>query len=276
MQHGRCPQTRLLLVTLLVLLSLGGACRHRPDSAGTPASSALSGSSSAGPAAPMPAANGEVTRQFGTSVQGRPMVAHVMGNGANKTLVIGAVHGNERNTVGLVELLHAYLRKHPEAWQGCTVIIAPCVNPDGWQLRSRRNVHGVDLNRNYPVGWRRIPSDSVYYSGPHPLSEPEAGAVLSLISEYRPQKIISVHGYAHMLLCEGDKPHQMAAAMSRFDHYPIRDSIGYPTPGSLGMYCAAKGDRQGVLTLELPHGRAERLWPQNRDALMAAIHLEIR
>src|SRR5688572_1709059 len=60
---------------------------------------------------------------FGYSVQGRPLWAHVLGDGPNVTLMFAAVHGNETSTPYLVRQLHAHLKRHPGRLQGRRVVL---------------------------------------------------------------------------------------------------------------------------------------------------------
>lgn len=97
------------------------------------------------------AAVSEQEGAFGRSIQGRSLIAYVLGNGPNKTMLLGGFHGNERSVPGVVNTLHQYLRQHPEQWADCTVILIPCVNPDGWAAGTRVNAKSVDINRNFPA-----------------------------------------------------------------------------------------------------------------------------
>jgi murein peptide amidase A len=62
--------------------------------------------------------------------------------------------------------------------------------------------------------------------------------------------------------------------MSTHNGYPSVESIGYPTPGSLGSYAGI--DRAiPMVTLELPRtDPAEKAWSDNREALLAVIRME--
>jgi protein MpaA len=64
----------------------------------------------------------------------------------------------------------------------------------------------------------------------------------------------------------------LARRMAAANGYPIRASIGYPTPGSLGSWAGI--DRHiPIITLELPAAAAAaRCWEANREALLAAVH----
>ena len=69
--------------------------------------------------------------------------------------------------------------------------VLPTYNPDGLAAGSRRNAHGVDLNRNFPYGW--VDLDGNYESGPGPASEPETRAVMAFLREVRPARVLSFH-----------------------------------------------------------------------------------
>ena len=97
---------------------------------------------------------------LGYSVQHRPIeLVHVAGPGP-RVLVVGCIHGNECAGMAVV----AALRKvHPreDLW------LVPTFNPDGLAHDTRQNADGIDLNRNFPTGWRPFgPPWSVYAAGP--------------------------------------------------------------------------------------------------------------
>jgi len=63
--------------------------------------------------------------------------------------------------------------------------------------------------------------------------------------------------------------------MQKYNKYPVKSYIGYPTPGSLGTY-AGKERNIPTITLELPNNISiEKSWLQNKDALIAAIKFNI-
>jgi hypothetical protein len=95
--------------------------------------------------------------------------------------------------------------------------VAPLWNPDGYDhvynvnnlwRKNRRDFGdsiGVDLNRNYAVGWRAICSGSTdplsgTYKGPTPGSEVETQTMMALSRARRFAKVIDLHSYGREVL----------------------------------------------------------------------------
>src|SRR5205823_7637296 len=111
-------------------------------------------------------------------------------------LVVGCIHGNEPAGIAVADAL---ARGRPFA--GVDLWIVPDLNPDGRFADTRGNAHGVDLNRNFPYRWR--PLRGVYYSGPKPLSEPEARIAHRLILRLRPTVSIWFHQHLDLVWGSG-------------------------------------------------------------------------
>jgi protein MpaA len=126
----------------------------------------------------------------GHSVKGRAIVAYERGDSsAPVTLVVGVIHGTEPAGLAVIrDLRRMSLPAGVHLW------LVPTVNPDGLAAGTRQNAHGVDLNRNWPAGWKHngVPWDG-YYSGPRPMSEPENRAMRAFILRVKPELTIWYH-----------------------------------------------------------------------------------
>src|SRR5215218_7077960 len=127
----------------------------------------------------------------GRSLRGERIVAVRRGapDAPVRVLVTGSIHGTE--PAGLAVIRRLRRLKPPGGVQVWTV---RTVNPDGLARGTRQNVHGVDLNRNFPRRWRGggTPFDG-YYPGPRAASEPETRALMRLVRTIRPSVSIHYH-----------------------------------------------------------------------------------
>jgi protein MpaA len=125
---------------------------------------------------------------LGRSQQGRPITAIEL-RGAHATttvLVVGCIHGNECAGLTAIRLLERLRDPRLDLW------IVPNLNPDGTAAGTRVNARGVDLNRNFPAGWRPGPRD-LEYPGPRPLSERESRIAAHLVERIHPQLTVWFH-----------------------------------------------------------------------------------
>jgi protein MpaA len=131
------------------------------------------------------------TMVIGRSVLGRAIVAHRVGaaDAPYVLLVLGQMHGSEprgRDVVREMTML-----RPPAQLQVWTI---STMNPDGAIARRRTNAHRVDLNRNFPLGWRRTPGPQwLYNAGRSAASEPETRAVMVFLDRLRPDLVVSLH-----------------------------------------------------------------------------------
>ncbi len=128
------------------------------------------------------------TRMIGRSVAGRPIMAFHLGReqAAPTVVLFSTMHGDEPATRQILQTL----RDGPPI-RGIDLWVVPAYNPDGLARGTRKNAHGVDLNRNFPHGWADL--DGAYESGPRPRSEPETRAVMRFLRDVRPHYILSFH-----------------------------------------------------------------------------------
>src|SRR5690606_23752947 len=71
--------------------------------------------------------------------------------------------------------------------------------------KNTRNGHGVDINRNYPTGWKSCNGSSSWpsaqdYRGSGPASEPETLAMMNFVASIKPVFNISYHSYSEIVI----------------------------------------------------------------------------
>ncbi|MBC2727049.1 cell wall-binding repeat-containing protein [Desulfosporosinus sp.] len=174
---------------------------------------------------------------IGQSVENRELLLLKLGKGEKKVFLNGSMHAREYMTTSfLMKLIdeYAYAYTYDEAFDNynvktlldnVTLYIVPMVNPDGVNLVQnglsavnnpqkvkqmrlfypklgyaswKANINGVDLNRNFPVGWdvkssdTKVPS-SQNYKGTQPMTEPEVMAVMDLVKNNSFKIVVSYH-----------------------------------------------------------------------------------
>lgn len=151
----------------------------------------------------------------------------------NKTiLIIGIVHGDEPQGKFLIE---NYLSLQGESQSNSKnkLLFIPCLNPDGFDLKTRENANGVDLNRNFHTESPEI----------------ETVFVKEIIEEFKPDIILTLHAPYKVVNYDGPAE-KIAQDISEIIGYPTSNDIGYPTPGSMGTYAGIER-KIPIITLEL-------------------------
>jgi protein MpaA len=209
-----------------------------------------------------------VQRQIvGTSVENRPIECIMLGQGPDVIFILATIHGNEPAGTPLVRQLSKYLQQNTQLLIGKKVVLLPVANPDGLYSNSRFNANGVNLNRNFATD-NRINRRKFGYKA---LSEPETRAIEKLISEYKPDRIVSIH---QPLACiDYDGPaYSLANEMAQHCELPVK-KLG-AKPGSLGSYAGLTCGIP-IVTFEMTHTdsslSSDTLWQKYGDALLAAI-----
>jgi protein MpaA len=186
---------------------------------------------------------------IGRSVRGRPIGAILRrSNDVDRTLlVVGCIHGSEPAGISIAKLL-----KHAQPPAESAVWIVPDLNPDGFAAGTRQNADRVDLNRNFPWHWQRLGTPGyLQYSGPHPLSEPEARAARRLILQIRPQVTVWFHQPRGLVDLSGGNPdveHDFAASVG----LPVAKLPRYP--GSAVSWENSTIPGSTAFVVELPPG----------------------
>lgn len=214
---------------------------------------------------------------IGTSELGRDIPVIVIGNinAQHQVLLQGAIHGREHLTAWLLMAMADYWLDHGIVGYGdvCYHII-PMTNPDGvtisqtqslsntqYQiyLRDKRNGYtvlgkktyastwkansqGVDINRNFPSGWKSIgyrnsPSSELY-RGKTPFSTAEAAALRDYTMKYSFDATISYHASGSIIYYEYGKKEpvntqskSLAQAVNQVSGYSLVNSVGIDGAG---------------------------------------------
>ena len=234
---------------------------------------------------------------IGKSVEDRPLYALHLGRQDGKTrpeaLIFANIHAEEAisSQVALAVAKRLGDDDGKDPWISSLLDqtdfwIIPMLNPDGYQrvistkgkggkIGGRRNAHGVDLNRNFPVvpgAKSRHPlagnhrPNSNYYMGPSPLSEPETRALSDLIKAHHFYVSISGHSvagkflypYCHSKAPAPDRPDfikvgEALVARQPIWKYQVENSYGwYPTLGDPDDYNYMQN---GIMAFTVEHGR---------------------
>lgn len=187
---------------------------------------------------------------LGQSVDGRRIYAVKVGDldNPNSVLAVGDIHGNESAGIPVARAL-ASSRPRPES----LLIVIKDLNPDGVAAGSRQNAHGVDLNRNFPYRWLPLgAAGDPHYSGPRPLSEPEARIADSLILRARPKVTIWFH-QALGLVDESGGSLAIERRFAQLTGLPLRRLTRYP--GSAAGWQNHRLPGTTAFVVELPAGR---------------------
>ena len=166
------------------------------------------GAAGGGAAADPPASTATQQEVLGRSVQKRAITAVQVGDpaGTRVALVVGVIHGDERGGLRIVRAIKREASRDQGELTGTQLWAIATVNPDGLRAHTRKNAHGVDLNRNFPYRWHgNVPHSSGYYPGPRPASEPETRAVMAFVRRLQPDLSIWYHQpWGAVLACHGN------------------------------------------------------------------------
>ena len=186
---------------------------------------------------------------LGHSVQGRRIWAFEVGDPTSprRILVVGCIHGNEPAGISIAQAL-----ARGRAARGTDLWIVPDLNPDGVAADTRQNADRVDLNRNFPWQWRPLgPPGTTFYSGPHPLSEPESRIAARLVLRLRPQ--ISIWFHQHLdAVDESGGDVRIERRFASLVRLPLRRLTRYP--GSATGWENHKLPGTTSFVVELPAG----------------------
>lgn len=92
--------------------------------------------------------------EIGRSAEGRPLYAVRLGTGPTRVLLWSQMHGDESTATMSLADLFRFVAAEPEhplvrrLEERLSIVFIPMLNPDGAERFQRRNVYGVDVNRD--------------------------------------------------------------------------------------------------------------------------------
>lgn len=202
------------------------------------------------------------TSVYGYSARGRALLAYTFGTEGPVTMYVGAIHGNESSSSGLMRAWTDDLEANPGLYGGRRVVVVPAINPDGLAAGTRTNVHGVNLNRNFPTdGWVSDINDTDGYhaggGGSAPLSEPEAQALASLTASLHPRLLLSFHAVGSLVT--GDPGGYSAGYAAKYASMVGYSDATYSSGGGFdyditGAYETWTTSKQGIPSMVIELG----------------------
>ena len=149
--------------------------------------------------------------KIGTTYEGRDIVLMKISKNVKDAdskpalLYTGTIHAREwighELALKFIEYIALNQNTHPlleKSLKTSTIYMVPCLNPDGyeysrkhfsfWRKNRRKNPDGtigVDLNRNFSIGWKKISNTSSnVYGGEYPFSEAETKAIKEFVDSH--------------------------------------------------------------------------------------------
>jgi hypothetical protein len=125
--------------------------------------------------------------RIGSSIRGKPIEAATFGAGTRRIYVIAGMQGDESEGPRLAPQLPDELLAI-SGLSNVTIRIVRNMNPDASATKSRTNIRGVDLSRNWPSKDFRADTGT----GSRAASELEINAVLADMTKFKPDLVISL------------------------------------------------------------------------------------
>lgn len=258
----------------------------------------------------------------GKSVDNRDIWQMIIGNpnAPHAIYVQSTIHGREWMNTWIVmkqaeELLKNYNTTvlnnvtYAHVFQKCAIYILPMTNPDGVTIsqygingivnptlranlskmsgastpsRWKANANGVDLNRNFSVGWGTTvnvtaPSGS-FYNGTAPNTEPETLAIINAVNQREFTIAVSYHSMENAIYWNVgqtgelyDRSYTLAKQVKDITGYKLGNR-SEPHGLAYNWFIHAKQIptaliETGSVSCPLPYSQWEPIWKANKDVL---------
>lgn len=192
---------------------------------------------------------------FGKSKKKKPLIAYIVdpssdgAENAENVYILGAQHGDERNTSRTLEYFTRELKQISDDYRNNRrIIVIPLYNPDGYKRNDRFANDKIDLNRDFP-------SSDGAEGAPH---APETQAFMKLMEKYPPSLMYNLHQPFRVVL-HYPEHEEIAKPFALLSDYPLGSDVGYPTPGSLGTW--AREQKIPIITVELSRSMKKAMAP---------------
>ncbi len=189
--------------------------------------------------------------EAGRSHEGRAIEAIRFGGEAEeRVLIVSSMAGSDPESVRFVDRLATRLSRTDPGVDVTTLLIRS-PNPDGLAGHFSTNSRGVELNRNFPSS--RFPVTRTTRTGPEPGSEPETQAIMRLLAEFRPTRVVHIRpgsGNALLLLCD-ELLHRPMTERTQGLEFNVACHDGDFKAGSIEEYCRSQWGAE-VVTVYLP------------------------
>ena len=241
----------------------------------------------------------------GKSVLGKDIYALKLGSSQQNVLYAGAFHGLERITslllLRFLEKLCFSLKNGLEVskinvkntLKDQSLIIIPCVNPDGCDIALngyqtagklakevlnisrgdtsgwQANARGVDINHNFDANWYKLRKMEIEagivepaptrFGGAHPHSEPETAALVNLCQKNYIKHLLAFHSQGEEIYWHyGDHTpkvsHTLAKILAMSSGYVLEAPVGLASYGGFKDWFIEKFHRPGF-TIEVGKGK---------------------
>jgi hypothetical protein len=177
---------------------------------------------------------------FGKTSGGRDMVAFLIGNKSapGRFMLDGACHdfetlGSEISYYYIKWLLQKRVPTYASLLSKILIIVVPIVNVDEYAI-AKKDINGVDLNRNFDWHWSWTATtgggvssnpSSPNYRGPYPLSESEDRAMKRLWAKYKPKNYINFHQGGSPIIWHADTKYNTNTAQRLADNSYFSQTI---------------------------------------------------
>jgi protein MpaA len=208
--------------------------------------------------------------RFYRSTDRRPVETLILGSGPSRVAILASLHGDETQSVSLVENLARSLRAHPEQLRNATVLLVKSPNPDGFYGRTAYNINGVDLNRNFPSdNWKELRNNR---AGAAAASEAETRVVVRVLGDFRPALVVHVKDsrQSGVVNYEGEIQPLADQIASMLSGQTVH-GLGEKTSGSVESYVMTRLASSSLTLLLVREDSDEAAWAKNRDALLAIL-----